>query len=122
MSISYQLHEKGQRPWGEWEVISLGVKHIVKKITVNPHASLSLQMHHHRGEHWVITDGRPTVTIDDNKQELRAGKAVDIPKGAKHRLENFTDEPVQLIEVQIGDILDERDIVRFEDKYNRLTT
>jgi len=115
VGIEYKLHEKGQRPWGNWEVISLGVKHVVKKITVNPHSSLSLQMHYHRGEHWVITSGNPTVTIGDERSELKA------PKGTKHRMENLTDEPVQFVEVQIGDILDERDIVRFEDQYNRVS-
>lgn len=121
MAINYQLHEKGDRPWGNWEVISLGKKHIVKKILVNPHASLSLQLHHHRGEHWVITSGNPTVTIGKEQKELAPGKAVDIPKETKHRIENHTSEPVEFIEIQMGDILDENDIVRFVDQYNRVT-
>ena len=121
MAINYQLHEKGERPWGNWEVISLGQKHIVKRISVKPNASLSLQLHHHRGEHWVITSGNPTVTIGDEVQELSPGKAVDIPKETKHRIENKTDKPVEFIEIQMGDILDENDIVRFADQYNRVT-
>ena len=121
MAVNYQLHEKGDRPWGSWEVINLGPKHIVKRISVKPNASLSLQLHHHRGEHWVITQGNPTVTIGDEMQELSPGKAVDIPKETKHRIENKTDKPVEFIEIQMGDILDENDIVRFADQYNRVT-
>lgn len=121
MTINYQLHEKGERPWGNWEVISLGRKHIVKKISVNPHSSLSLQLHHHRGEHWVITQGHPLVTLGEEQMKLSPGKAVDIPKETKHRIENKTDEQVEFIEIQMGDILDEKDIVRFVDQYNRVT-
>jgi len=121
MSINYKLHEKGDRPWGSWEVINIGNKHIVKKITVKPHASLSLQMHHHRGEHWIVTSGSPTVTIGEDKKQLEPGKVVTIPKETKHRMENMTSEPVEFIEIQMGDILDERDIVRYEDQYNRTT-
>lgn len=120
MAVQYKMHEKGDRPWGSWEVINVGNKHIVKKITVNPHSALSLQMHHHRGEHWIITSGKPTVTIGDERQELMAGKVVTIPKETKHRMENMTDEPVEFIEIQMGDILDERDIVRYDDRYNRV--
>ena len=121
MTINYQLHEKGERPWGNWEVINLGRKYIVKKISVNPHSSLSLQLHHHRGEHWVITQGHPLVTLGEEQIELYPGKAVDIPKETKHRIENKTDEPVEFIEIQMGDVLDENDIVRFVDQYNRVT-
>ena len=120
MAIEYKLNEKGKRPWGEWEVVSLGKKYIVKKITVNSKQSLSLQMHHHRGEHWIVVQGNATVTVGDKKQELKPGKSVDIPKECKHRMENLTDQPLQFIEIQMGNILDENDIVRFEDKYNRL--
>ena len=121
MAVEYKLNEKGKRPWGEWEVISVGNKYVVKKITVNPHQSLSLQLHHHRGEHWIIVQGMATVTIDNTKQELALGKSVDIPKEHKHRMENLTDDPLQFIEIQMGKILDENDIVRFKDQYNRVT-
>lgn len=119
MAIEYKMNEKGKRPWGMWEVINVGKKHIVKKIIVNPHSSLSLQMHHHRGEHWIITSGTATVTIGDEKQEISAGKVVTIPKETKHRMENLSDKPIEFIEVQMGEILDERDIVRFKDLYDR---
>ncbi len=121
MAINYHLHEKGDRPWGNWEVISLGKKYIVKKIAVNPNASLSLQLHHHRGEHWIITSGNPTVTVGEETMELSPGKSVDIPKETKHRIENKTNTPVEFIEIQMGDILDENDIVRFVDQYDRIS-
>ena len=120
MAIKYQLYEKKQSPWGEWEVIAIGNKYVVKKITVNPHQLLSLQLHHHRGEHWIITQGNATVTIGNTEQKLTVSQSIDIPKECKHRLANLTSQPLQLIEVQMGNVLDENDIVRFEDKYNRL--
>lgn len=120
MAIEYKINEKDTRPWGTWEVIDVGKKHIVKKITVNPHSSLSLQMHYHREEHWIITSGSATVTIDNKKEEICAGKVVNIPKETKHRMENLSNETVEFIEVQMGDTLDEKDIVRFEDQYNRV--
>lgn len=120
MTIHYKLHEKGERPWGEWEVTGIGQKSITKKITVKPHASLSLQLHHHRAEHWVIVSGEPIVTIGDQKHKLKPSEVVDIPAETKHRIENPTDKLVEFIETQTGEILDEADIVRFEDIYNRV--
>lgn len=120
MAIGYKLNEQGQRPWGTWEVIGIGNRYIVKKISVNPKSALSLQLHHHRGEHWVIVEGKAVVTVGEDIQELTAGKSVDIPKETKHRIENKTDAPLQFIEIQMGEILDEKDIVRFEDRYNRV--
>jgi mannose-6-phosphate isomerase-like protein (cupin superfamily) len=121
MGIRYQLNEKDNRPWGSWEVVNIGNKYIVKKIVVNPHSALSLQLHHHREEHWVITSGKAIITIGEKRMELLPGKAVMIPKETKHRMENITDEPIEFIEIQMGNILDENDIVRFEDRYNRTT-
>jgi mannose-6-phosphate isomerase-like protein (cupin superfamily) len=121
MGIRYQLNEKDNRPWGSWEVITVGNKYIVKKIIVNPHSALSLQMHHHREEHWVFTLGKAMVTVGDERKELVSGQTAFIQKETKHRVENTTDEPVEFIEIQLGDTLDENDIVRFEDRYNRPT-
>ena len=121
MSVKYELNEKGTRPWGEWEVISIGDKHIVKKITVEPNQSLSLQLHNHRKEHWIITTGTATVTVNNKVTELQTGQSIDIPQKTKHRMENKTDKIIQFIEIQMGEILDENDIIRFEDKYNRST-
>jgi mannose-1-phosphate guanylyltransferase/mannose-6-phosphate isomerase len=86
---------------------------------VKPGASLSLQLHHHRAEHWVIVSGIARVTCDDRVFELKANESTFIPLGSKHRLENIGEQPLELIEVQSGDYLGEDDIVRFEDKYGR---
>lgn len=118
-SVAYKINEKGKRPWGEWKVVSVGKQYVVKRIKINPYSSLSLQLHHYRGEHWVIASGKAMVTIGDNRFELEAGKAVDIPKKTKHRIENLTNEPVEFIEVQMGKILNEEDIVRYKDAYGR---
>lgn len=120
MSIAYKQNEKGVRPWGTWEVLAILEKGIVKRISVLPHSSLSLQLHHHRQEHWYITLGTAQVTLGEEKRILSFGESIDIPKETKHRIENLTDNPVEFIEIQTGEILDENDIVRFEDIYNRV--
>ena len=107
------------RPWGAFHVLDEGEGFKVKRITVNPGGKLSLQSHKHRGEHWTVVSGIATVTVDDTVKDLRRSEAVDIPKGARHRLENMHDETVEIIEVQFGDYLGEDDIVRYEDIYNR---
>ncbi len=109
-----------QRPWGGYRVIDSDAGFQVKRITVKPGASLSLQMHHKRAEHWVVVRGLARVTCDDRVFDLKAGEATFIPLGAKHRLENPGAEPLHLIEVQVGDYLGEDDIVRFEDRYGRV--
>lgn len=113
------LHRRVYRPWGSYEGIDAGENFQVKRITVSPGASLSLQLHHRRAEHWVVVTGIATVTIGDEIMELRANQSCYIPIETKHRLENLTDSPVELIEVQAGDYLGEDDIVRFEDNYGR---
>ena len=118
--IQYKINEIGERPWGTWKCITVGDKFIAKLITVNPHASLSLQMHDFRSEHWIVVAGTPTITIGDTKKEYSFGQSVDIPVKTKHRLENLTNDIVSVLEVQMGDVLDENDIIRFEDVYNRV--
>lgn len=118
--IQYKLNEVGERPWGEWKCIAVGEKYISKIITVKPHASLSLQSHNFRSEHWVVVCGKPTITVGNIKKEYSFGQSADIPVKTKHRLENLTDEPAEILEIQMGDILDETDIIRFEDVYNRI--
>ena len=112
-------HPGEDRPWGRFDSIDQGTKHQVKRIRVNAGGQLSLQYHHHRAEHWVVIAGTATVTVDDKVIELTVGEQVFVPKGAVHRLENFTNSPVEIIEVQIGDYLGEDDIVRVEDIYGR---
>jgi mannose-6-phosphate isomerase-like protein (cupin superfamily) len=91
----------------------------VKHIVVNPGASLSLQMHHRRAEHWTVIRGEGLITCDDREFVLRKNESTFIPLGSKHRASNPGTETVEIIEVQIGDYLGEDDIVRFEDKYGR---
>ena len=115
-----KLHRKVYRPWGSYDGIESGQGFQVKRITVKPGASLSLQMHHRRAEHWVIVSGTARVTCDDRVFDLQANQSTFIPLGSKHRLENLGTEPLELIEVQSGDYLGEDDIVRFEDVYGRI--
>ena len=112
-------HRKVFRPWGAYESIDNGERFQVKRITVNPCAKLSLQMHHKRAEHWIVVSGMAQVTCDDRIFTLRENESTFIPLGARHRLENVGTEPLQLIEVQSGSYLGEDDIVRFEDTYGR---
>ena len=112
-------HTGEDRPWGRFDSLDRGDSHQVKKIRVSPGGRLSLQYHYHREEHWVVVSGVATVTVGDTVKELKAAEQVHIPKGAVHRLENLTSEPLEIIEVQYGDYLGEDDIVRVEDVYGR---
>ena len=112
-------HRKVYRPWGSYEGLDIGDNFQVKRITVNPGAKLSLQMHHKRAEHWVEESGTAQVTCGDKVFTLNENESTFIPLGAKHLLENIGSEPLHLIEVQSGHYLGEDDIVRFEDSYER---
>jgi mannose-1-phosphate guanylyltransferase/mannose-6-phosphate isomerase len=112
-------HTKVYRPWGCYEGIDLGERFQVKRITVNPGGKLSLQMHHHRAEHWVVVSGTARVTCGDKVTLLTENESTYIPIGMHHRLENPGKMPLHLIEVQSGSYLGEDDIVRFEDVYQR---
>ncbi|OSM02129.1 mannose-1-phosphate guanylyltransferase/mannose-6-phosphate isomerase [Magnetofaba australis] len=111
------FHPKIYRPWGAFETISVHSRFQVKRITVNPGAKLSMQMHHHRAEHWVVVTGAAKVTRDGESFLLTEDQSTYIPVGVKHRLENPGKIPLQVIEVQSGSYLQEDDIVRFEDIY-----
>jgi len=112
-------HTKVYRPWGCYEGIDLGERFQVKRITVNPGGKLSLQMHHHRAEHWIVVSGTASVTCGDKVTLLTENESTYIPIGMTHRLENPGKLPLHLIEVQSGSYLGEDDIVRFEDVYQR---
>ena len=112
-------HTKVYRPWGYYEGIDVGDRFQVKRITVNPGGKLSLQMHHHRAEHWVVVSGTARVTCGDTISLLTENESTYIPIGMAHRLENPGRLPLHLIEVQSGSYLGEDDIVRFEDVYQR---
>ena len=113
------LHKKVNRPWGTYECIDMAKRYQVKRITVKPGAELSLQMHHHRAEHWVVVKGTAKITNGDKVLMLMEDQSTYIPLGQKHRLENPGIIPLELIEVQSGSYLGEDDIVRFEDMYGR---
>ena len=114
-----RLHRKVYRPWGSYDSVDAAERFQVKRITVKPGASLSLQMHRHRAEHWIVVDGTARVTCDERVFDLAENQSTYIPLGAKHRLQNLGNTPLELIEVQSGDYLGEDDIVRFEDIYGR---
>ena len=107
------------KPWGSFEIINKGKKYTVKKIIVNQGGQLSLQSHEHRSEHWLIVEGNAEVIIKDQTYKLKENQHIFIPKGAKHRLSNNGDQKLIVIETWFGDNLDEGDIKRYEDIYNR---
>lgn len=115
----HQTHRKVYRPWGYYEGIDVGQRFQVKRLMVHPGAALSLQMHHHRAEHWIVVKGTARVTKGDEVFILTENQSTYIPLGTKHRLENPGNIPLEIVEVQSGGYLGEDDIVRFEDKYNR---
>jgi mannose-1-phosphate guanylyltransferase/mannose-6-phosphate isomerase len=112
-------HRKVRRPWGFYDSIDHGERFQVKRIVVTPGARLSLQLHHHRAEHWVVVRGTALVTRGDEQFLLSENESTFIPLGVKHRLENPGKVPLEIIEVQSGAYLGEDDIVRFDDTYGR---
>jgi mannose-1-phosphate guanylyltransferase/mannose-6-phosphate isomerase len=115
----HQAHRRVFRPWGSYETVEEGDRHQVKRLIVNPGATLSLQMHHHRSEHWIVVHGTATVTCGDREFTVHENESTYIPIGTKHRLANPGKIPLHLIEVQVGSYLGEDDIVRFQDAYGR---
>ena len=115
----YLSHREVHRPWGSYDLVDTGNRYQVKRITVKPGASLSLQMHHHRAEHWVVVAGTAQIQKGEQKQILTENQSAYIPLGEKHRLSNPGLVPLHLIEIASGAYLAEDDIVRFEDGYGR---
>ena len=113
------LHRKVNRPWGWYDSVDVGERFKVKRIRVDPGASLSLQMHHHRAEHWIVVKGVALITNGDQVMTLKENQSTYIPQGQVHRLSNPGDSPLEIIEVQSGSYLGEDDIVRYEDTYGR---
>ena len=113
------LHRKVFRPWGWYDSVDEGDHFKVKRIQVKPGASLSLQMHHHRAEHWIVVKGAAEIHNGDQILMLKENQSTFIPQGQKHRLSNPGLEPLEIIEVQSGSYLGEDDIVRFDDVYGR---
>ncbi len=117
--IEKNLHRKVYRPWGWYDSIEEGKGFKVKRIEVKPGASISLQMHHHRAEHWIVVQGTAQITNGDKVLTLTENESTYIPLGQKHRLHNPGKSPLQIIEVQSGNYLGEDDIIRFDDQYGR---
>ena len=117
--VEHTAHRKVHRPWGWYDSIDAGARFQVKRIMVKPGASLSLQMHHHRAEHWIVVSGTAEVTCGDKTLVLTENQSTYIPLGETHRLANPGKLPLEFIEVQSGSYLGEDDIVRFEDTYGR---
>ena len=115
----HDLHRVVHRPWGTYDSLESGDRFQVKRIVVKPGAALSLQMHHHRAEHWIVVKGVAEVTCDDKVFLLAENQSTYLPLGSKHRLRNPGKVPVELIEVQSGSYLGEDDIIRFDDVYGR---
>lgn len=111
--------ETDERPWGRYEVLEESDGYKVKRLEVKPGARLSLQRHSRRGEHWVVVSGVADVVCGDRELKLKTGEHIHIPTETNHRLGNSGDQPLMLIEVQLGDYLGEDDIVRLDDDYKR---
>lgn len=118
----HRIHRTVIRAWGTYTVLEEGENYKIKRILVNPKSKLSLQMHAKRSEHWVVVSGTARVTCGESVYTIQANQSTFVPMGVKHRLENPTDEPLQLIEVQSGAYLGEDDITRFQDDYGRVKT
>lgn len=118
---SYKLHRTVFRPWGSYTVLEEGPRFKIKRIEVKPGASLSLQMHHHRSEHWIVVSGMAKVVNGDKELLVGANESTYIPAGRSHRLENPGVLDLVMIEVQSGEYLGEDDIVRFQDIYGRIS-
>lgn len=115
----HQIHREVYRPWGKYDSVDAGGRYQVKRITVLPGAKLSVQMHHHRAEHWIVVRGTAKVTLDGQEHLLTENQSIYLPVGAVHALENPGKIPLELIEVQVGSYLGEDDIVRLHDRYGR---
>jgi mannose-6-phosphate isomerase len=115
----YAAGERGERPWGAWEVLVLGRTYVVKRLTIKPGKRISLQFHRRRSENWIIAEGRARVQIGDAVDVMEAGASAQVPRLAIHRLANVGRTALVVIEVQRGTLLDERDIVRLDDDHGR---
>lgn len=106
------------RPWGYYIVLEENKDYIIKKVIIQPNQKLSLQLHYHRSEHWIIVSGFAEVDLNDNQIMLRKGESMFVPIGVKHQLKNPGIIPLEVLEVQIGEYLKEDDIVRFDNDYD----
>jgi mannose-6-phosphate isomerase-like protein (cupin superfamily) len=117
--IHYETGSSDTRPWGNWLVLACGFGFVIKEIIVTPGQILSLQSHEKRSEHWVIISGRAEVTLHRDVKQCFPNDTVFIPALAKHRIKNCGDIDLRFIEIQVGEVLSEDDIERYEDRYGR---
>lgn len=115
----YSDHPQIWRPWGNYRILDRGEGYLIKRLTINPGGAVSLQYHNHRAEHWVVVKGAIAVTHGEAEKNLKVNESLYIPRGEIHRISNNGSGPAEIIEVQTGDILEETDIVRLEDRYKR---
>lgn len=114
------MNNRFDRPWGSFYILDEQEHTKVKRLVVNPGHRLSLQSHKYRDEHWVVVRGVARVTLDDGERDFRYGEHIYVKRGVKHRIACPGQEPVEIIEVQVGDAFPEEDIVRYADDYNRV--
>ena len=120
MEDAYKITENIKRPWGYYRVIAQGKNYAAKVIHVNSGQKLSVQSHNHRSEHWVVASGTAKVLLGDSELILNVGQSADIPVKAVHSLSNPFKEPLEIIELQMGEIISEDDIIRYSDIYGRV--
>jgi mannose-1-phosphate guanylyltransferase/mannose-6-phosphate isomerase len=118
----YSLHRQVFRPWGSYDSVDTGPRFQVKRLVIRPGSALSLQMHHHRAEHWVVVSGTASITRGEETFLLEENQSTYIPIGVRHRIENPGRIPLHIIEVQTGGYFGEDDITRYEDRYGRQGT
>ena len=116
--FNFKKYEK--RPWGYYTVLTSEQKYLTKIIHVNPHQQLSLQSHNHRSEHWIVLSGKAEVILDEKEIILSVGESIDIPMMSVHSVHNTQDSELEILEVQMGEILSEDDIIRYQDIYGRV--
>lgn len=121
MSNSYKEFESDVRSWGRWDVLSIADEYTIKKITVSPGKSLSLQTHEHRNEVWIIITGEAEVTLGHNRIIHKANDVIMVPAGEFHRIRNIGEASLVFIEVQTGDLLSEMDIVHYDEQYHPIS-
>ena len=118
--LPYDGKDFVEKPWGGYYILDVSAQEKVKRLVVNPGSRTSLQIHHYRSENWTIVKGKAKVTLNNTSYHLDKSGSIYIPIGATHRVENIGDDDLEIIEVQIGSILSENDILRLEDDYGRV--
>ena len=120
-SILEDKQEKVIRPWGYYHLLVKTNEYLIKQIVILPKKSISLQKHKHRSEHWIVLNGEADIVIDNKIMLLKESESAFVPANKKHKITNNLSQPLIILETQLGKILSEEDIIRYDDKYNRIT-